>query len=333
MAGYTESAQLASRLDGQVMIIPDLRGMLAHWPSGENVHGPDIEAHINGILDRTASGTDKANVMEANPALLASWLKKLATLTMMVLWQGRLDDYIETLEYKSPNKAKEFHSRAKEYIAKYLQLSEGPRDDSSTPVIGDFEMVAQIVCRGYGKDQRRRLRISLFDYLDSTVQEMRYIQAGRIPVKQVYESLRRKTGGAGPLCALAEYAAGVQLSATIIDSKPFGEMLRAVSIIIGLTNDLLSLGKELRNGRTLSMVPVLLWNDKRNNLNSVVEDVVEDIRKAVKEFDVLENRLIHKYAAEAEDIRKVTTTFKTICTGNLAWRQVLLFPSMYRFRY
>ncbi|CCF37372.1 hypothetical protein CH063_08730 [Colletotrichum higginsianum] len=70
---HTESAQLISRLEGQVMIIPDLRGMISHWPSGKNVHCNVIDVLINHCLqDCDAFPQDLANVRDANPTLLAS---------------------------------------------------------------------------------------------------------------------------------------------------------------------------------------------------------------------------------------------------------------------
>ncbi|KAJ0314792.1 hypothetical protein COL5a_012206 [Colletotrichum fioriniae] len=210
-AAHTESAQLASRLDGLVMVIPDLRRMVSHWPSGKNVHASEVEGLICKLLEQSdASPKDKTNVLEANPALLASCLwpnatrERLGTLTLMVLWQGRLDDHIESLECKSAEKAKDFRNKAKDYIAQYLQLSEGPKEASTNPVIAGFQPVAKVICQQYDRDQRRRLRVSLFEYIDSTVQEMRYIQNGHAPTTLSYEKLRKKTGGAGPLCALAE---------------------------------------------------------------------------------------------------------------------------------
>ncbi|KZL63627.1 terpene synthase family protein [Colletotrichum tofieldiae] len=323
---HTESAQLASRLDGRVMVIPDLRRMINHWPSGKNVYAPEIEVLINAFLEKCdAHPQDVANVMEANPTLLASCLwpnvsrEKLGTLTLMVLWQGRLDDHIEALECESQAKAKEFRGKTKEYIAQYLQLSEGPKEPATTPVISDFQPVAKMICQQYDKDQRRRLRVSLFEYIDSTVQEMRYIESGEVPTDFKYEMLRKKTGGTGPLCALAEFASGLQWPSFVFDSHPYKMMLQSVAIIVGLTNDLLSLRKELRKGRTLSVVPVRLWNSQDGDLEAVIREVVDEIEKAVRQFDVCERRLINQSQADANATRQIAATLKTICTGNLNW--------------
>ncbi|GKT43308.1 uncharacterized protein ColSpa_03489 [Colletotrichum spaethianum] len=303
---HTESAQSASQLDGQVMVIPDLRRMISHWPSGKNVSASDVEVLVNGFLEKyDASPQDVANVTEANPTLLAASLwpnvsrEKLGTLTLMVLWQGRLDDYIEILEYESQAKAKEFRAKTKDYIAQYLRLSEGPKEPATTPVISDFQPVANMICQQYDNgrygraiNQRRRLRVSLFEYIDSTVQEMRYIESGEVPTDLKYEMLRKKTAGTGPLCALAE------------------------------TNDLLSLRKELRKGRALSVVPVRFWNSQDGDLEAVIREVVDDIEKAVRHFDICERRLINQSQADADRTRQIAATLKTICTGNLTWRFV-----------
>ncbi|KAK1964728.1 terpenoid synthase [Colletotrichum sublineola] len=325
----TESAQLASQLDGRVMIIPDLGRMLSHWPSGKNIHAPDIEVLINGLLNKNgASPQDIANITEANPTLLASSLwpnvskGKLGTLTLMVLWQGRLDDYIEALEYESQAEAKQFRSNAKEYIAQYLQLSEGPTEPAMTSVISDFQPVAKMICQQYDKDQRRKLKASIFEYIDSTVQEMRYIDSGEVPTDLKYDTLRKKTAGTGPLCALAEFASGLEWPSTVFNSHPFKMMLQSVAIVVGLTNDLLSLKKELRKGRTLSAVPVRFWNNPDGDLEAVVEEVFDDIEKAVRQFDVCERRLINQSQTDGDTTRQIAATLKTICTGNLTWRFV-----------
>ncbi|KAI8302921.1 hypothetical protein K4K61_007564 [Colletotrichum sp. SAR11_59] len=303
----TDSVELARRLDGQVMVIPDLGRLMGHWPCGRNAYASDIEGQVGELLDRTASPRDKENVEEANPALLAAclWpnvsLEHLRTLTQMVLWQGRLDDYIEALEYENSERAREFRVKTKEYVAQYLQLSDLPREPPATSAISDFQQVAQVICRYYDQDQRRALRVSLFEYIDSTVSEMRYIQSGEVPTDRYYEDLRKRTAGAGPLCALTEFVAGVQLSGLVTGSIPYKLMLEA------------------RKGRIFNVVPVLLWNGERGELAEVVEHVVGEIEKAVKSFDVCESRLIRQYRGEADHIRLVSEALKTVCTGNLAW--------------
>lgn len=141
----------------------------------------------------------------------------------MVLWQGKLDDYVEALEYQSQAKSREFRFRVKEYIAQYLELSEGPKEPATSSIISTFQPVARMICQQYNKgeyewapataemrtdqavpDQRRRLKASLFEYIDSTVQETRYVESGEVPTDLKYEMLRKKTGGTGPLCSLAE---------------------------------------------------------------------------------------------------------------------------------
>ncbi|WQF78511.1 Putative isoprenoid synthase domain superfamily, terpene cyclase-like 2 [Colletotrichum destructivum] len=360
---HTESAQLISRLEGQVMIIPDLRGMISHWPSGKNVHCDVIDVLINRYLeDCDAFPQDLASVRDANPTLLASSLwpnvskKKLSTLTLMVLWQGKLDDYIEALEYQSQAKSREFRFRVKEYIAQYLELSEGPKEPATSSIISTFQPVARMICQQYNKgeyewavttaqmrtdqavpDQRRRLKASLFEYIESTVQETRYVDSGEVPTNLKYEMLRKKTGGTGPLCSLAEFATGLQWPSFVFDSHPYKMMLQAVAIIVGLTNDLLSLGKELvrncrgrvgwrrltlvqRKGRILNAVPVRLWNSREGGgLASVVRSIVDDIEKAIRHFDACERRLITKSREDAVTTRKIAATLKTICTGNLTW--------------
>ncbi|KXH63112.1 hypothetical protein CSAL01_13322 [Colletotrichum salicis] len=297
MAAHTESAQLASRLDGLIMVIPDLRRMVSHWPSGKNVHASEVEGFLCKLLEQ------------------------------------RLDDHIESLEYKSAEKAKDFRNKAKDYIAQYLQLSEGPKEASTNPVIARFQPVARVICQQYDRgefllfsgisgyrNQRRRLRVSLFEYIDSTVQEMRYIQNGHAPTTLSYEKLRKKTGGAGPLCALAEFASGSEWPAHVVNTQPYKMILESVSVIVGLTNDLLSLNKELRKGRTLNAVPLRYWNGKDgSDLESAVGEVVEEIDKAIKQLDVCERRLINQSRVDADAIREVTATLKTICTGNLTW--------------
>lgn len=48
----TDSAELARRLDGQVMVIPDLGRLMSHWPCGRNAHASDIEGQVGELLDR-----------------------------------------------------------------------------------------------------------------------------------------------------------------------------------------------------------------------------------------------------------------------------------------
>ncbi|KAF6828913.1 terpene synthase family protein [Colletotrichum plurivorum] len=328
MTHSNDSRDLARRLDGQTMVIPDLRQMMSHWPSGKNAHCAEIEAMIRELLDQSAEANDRANVEEANPALLTScfWpdasLERLTTLAMMVIWQGRLDDAIEALEYENSERAQELRTQTNEYVGQYLLLPDAAQPPPTTSAMAGFRQVAQAVRRHYDGDQRKALKASLSAYIDSTAHETRYIQSGDVPTNRYYRFVRPRTAGSGPLCALAEFASGTQLSSEVTkasSSSPYKLMLDSVSIIVGLTNDLLSLGKELRKNRTFSIVPILLWNGDHGGLEEVVEHVVGQIEKAVKDFDVCEGRLLNLYLSEADQIKQAAATLKTICTGNLTW--------------
>ncbi|KAF6804465.1 terpene synthase family protein [Colletotrichum sojae] len=344
MAYSNDSRELARRLDGQTMVIPDLRQMMSHWPSGKNAHCAEIEAIIRELLERSAEANDRANVEEANPALLTScfWpdasLDRLTMLAMMVIWQGRLDDAIESLEYENSERAQELRTQTNVYVGQYLLLPDAAQPPPTTSAMAGFRQVAQAVRRHYDGDQRMALKGSLSDYLVSTAQETRYIQGGDVPTDRCYRKLRPRTAGSGPLCALAEFASGTQLSSGLTKEPSYKLMLDSVSIIVGWTNDLLSLGKELvsleppqprlkrvaadtsqRKNRTFSIVPILLWNGDHGGLKEVVEHVAGQIEKAIKDFDVCEGRLLNLYPSEADQIQQAVATLKTICTGNLTW--------------
>ncbi|TEA12091.1 (-)-delta-cadinene synthase [Colletotrichum sidae] len=319
-----KSAELARRLDGQVMFIPDLGAMMSHWPAGRNPHGAEVQGMVDRLLEG-ASEEDKANVAEADPVLLASCFwpeatrERLQVLTLTVTWLGQLDDCLENLESGIFQKAHDFRAKVKRYIALYLQLSRESLEPVTQRAIADFEPIAKLICREYDQDQRRQLKVSLCEYIDSTGHEIRCAQRGEVPLSRLYETMRKKTAGAGPLCALAEFATGMRLPAGVVLSNPYKLMAEAVCVMVGMTNDLLSLGKELRKGRVLSIVPVMLWNNEHDDLEGVVGHVVDKLKKAVRQFEVSETRLIQVYPSKAEHIRQVAAAMKTTCTGNLTW--------------
>lgn len=74
---------------------------------------------------------------------------------MMVIWQGRLDDAIETLEYENSERARELRAQTKEYVAQLLQLVDASRERATSAALG-FQPVAQVVCKHYDGGRRTR---------------------------------------------------------------------------------------------------------------------------------------------------------------------------------
>ncbi|KAI0458653.1 isoprenoid synthase domain-containing protein [Xylaria acuta] len=318
---------LAQRLSGQNLVIPDMRPILLHWPSGKH---EDYEVVKGAVDKRSALLTSRKNqraIAEADPALLAArWWPTVSTqsyrvMTDLVIWFGIWDDVIEKLADDTAA-AESLRVSTKDFIRTAFGLT-GDNETISTadPLVYSFQSIAAETCAFYNKDQRRILLDHFDQYIDATRLEAKAERSSEIPSLKEYWEVRILTSGMGTLLGLSEYALQVQLPPSFLQSEAYSTLWVTAIVINSIVNDLLSLKKEMKAQSVINSVAILFH--QYNDLNVAVELSLDHTRQLVALFDRTADDILSSTdtfdATELDAIAQVIDLMRTVNTGNLEW--------------
>ncbi|KAI1817794.1 isoprenoid synthase domain-containing protein [Poronia punctata] len=247
-----ERALLASKLTGQRLIIPSMRPIFSHWPSGQNVDYEVIRTAVNNRIASFPNGEYRKAIYDANPALLAArWWptapsKPYQTMTDLIIWFGLWDDVIEqqNMIHDDPiitATAENLRSSTKDFIRRSLMnfLEDGTQREEAEveeevvvdPVTLGFLPIA-VEARGFYSREKLTILLDNFTrYIDSTRLEAEMELRNDVPSLKEYWEMRILTSGMGTLLGLSEYALQVQLPLEFIKSEEYSTLWVTTIII------------------------------------------------------------------------------------------------------
>ncbi|KAI0398510.1 terpenoid synthase [Xylariaceae sp. FL0594] len=309
-----ERAMLASRLVGQRLVIPDMRPMFEHWPSGQHGDYADAKGAVDGRF-MSSSEKHRRAITEADPALLAArWWptissKTYSVMTDLTIWFGLWDDVVERMTDNAAA-AEDFRLTTKEFIRRALGLGSSSSSSETTtadgiimpgkgddvddddknrtkmmdPLIQSFQPIAAEAKAFYNHDQLQILLDHFDRYIDSTRLEHERELSTDIPSLKDYWEVRILTSGMGTLLGLSEYALQVHLPPDFVRSEAYSTLWVTTVIINSVVNDLLSLRKEMKAKSVLNSVAIL-FHQYSGNLDLAVELSLSHLRQLIDLFD------------------------------------------------
>ncbi|KAK9418128.1 putative F-box domain-containing protein [Seiridium unicorne] len=319
-----ETNLLANRLKGQKLVIPDLKPIFSHWPSGQNGHYTRMKDVVQKKVALIFPGAkDQKSVEDADPALLAarwwptSTWERYQVMTDLTIWFGAWDEYIERLE--DPGAAKHFRLATKDFVAQSFGLAdEVPMHLPTNRLIRSFEGIAEKIREAYDVEQRGQLLRHFDQYIDATRIEIELEKSETVPSLERYWEVRTLTSGMGTLLGI--FALQVKLPMHVITSAAYETLWLSTVVINSVVNDLISLRKEMRAGSVLSSVAILFHES--NDLDLAVQLSVDYIRQHVELYDRTAEILLCSVSNDAgtyEAVSKVIDLFRMVNTGNLEW--------------
>ncbi|KAI1351439.1 isoprenoid synthase domain-containing protein [Xylaria sp. FL0043] len=322
-----QKMQLAQRLSGQKLVIPDIRPLLSHWPSGQHEEYNIVKSAVNKRFAMLASEKHRKAISDADPALLAArWWPMASTrsyrvMTDLVIWFGLWDDVIEKLA-DDPVAAESLRVSTKDFIRSAL----GSDDESNTaattnPLIQSFQPIAAEACEFYNQDQRSILLEHFDRYFDATRLEAEAELSSEIPGLKEYWEVRILTSGMGTLLGLSEYALQVHLPPSFVQSEAYSTLWVTTVVINSIINDLLSLKKEMKAQSVVNSVAILFH--QHNDLDVAVELSLDHTRQLIALFDRTAEDVLSSTdtydGSELDAISQVIDLMRTVNTGNLDW--------------
>ncbi|KAL3475417.1 terpenoid synthase [Aspergillus californicus] len=111
----------------------------------------------------------------------------------------------------------------------------------------------------------------IVDYIAAVDDANALFMDGTVPSVQEYWRRRDFTAGVYPTIATIPFAHGVDVNLSDISNPRMQDLWKSTSYLVHITNDILSLRKELKDGQIENIVPVLMLN-KGLTMNQAIQE-------------------------------------------------------------
>ncbi|KAI1650311.1 isoprenoid synthase domain-containing protein [Daldinia loculata] len=151
-------------------------------------------------------------------------------------------------------------------------------------------------------------------------EEHRLQVAHRLPTIEEYIRCRSGAGAGRIFLATIEYAWGITLPRELFDDDVMRQLWRETNAIIYMTNDILSLKKEVEQSQVDSLVPLLYL--QLGSVQAAIDQAVDMVHSSVQQLESAEKQILQRCSAMPEvqeDMRKFVAGCKYAATANLNW--------------
>ncbi|KAI1395231.1 terpenoid synthase [Hypoxylon fuscum] len=329
--------QLLMLVRGSQITIPDLQSMISHWPQGIHPEIEKLDEYVQETLQYILPSSDdekRLRKMTASKFDLfgASWwpyasYEALRVVTCMSIWLFAWDDETDSLEFTSVSndwsKASTFREKTIEYLQHSLSGSSkiGLSGRSTDPFITSFRPVGEAISKTCNDRQISTLLDELVFFVNMSAEEQKLQVMHRLPTIKEYMQRRLGTSAVRVCLATIEYAYGITLSKEILDDEAMQCIWHETNVIVSVTNDILSVRKEVAQSQVDSLIPLLA--PQLGSAQAAINHAVEIVQSSIQRFEQAEKQILEGYAQEPEvyeDVRKFIEGCKYACTSNLNWR-------------
>ncbi|KAI1104702.1 terpenoid synthase [Jackrogersella minutella] len=323
-------------LRGCHVTIPDLQSMIGHWPQGVHPEVKRLEKYVQdtiaSILPSPINETRFRTLEASNFALFAaSWwpyapYEALEIGTCLAIWLFAWDDETDSPEYSTIVNDWDECSTFRQKTMDYLQESLSGNSQSNlsaistNPIITAFRPVGEAISKSCDNRQISMFLNELLYFVQMCGEEQKLQMAHRLPTVEEYIRRRLGSGAVRIMFATTEYAYDITLSQEILDDEAMQRLCEEANILICITNDLLSLKKEVALSQVDSMIPLLSL--ELGSVQAAINHATEAVRSSIQKIDAAEAEILARYSSTPEvreDIRKFIEGCKYACTCNLNW--------------
>ncbi|GAW23551.1 hypothetical protein ANO14919_131150 [Xylariales sp. No.14919] len=329
--------QLLSFMRGTRVVIPDLQSMTSHWPACVNADidrlGADVRSRLESILSAPEDQKRLAKMKETNFAFFgASWwsystrYEALRIATYLAIWLFLWDDETDSVEYSDLTNDFEGACAFRRETLAYVEACLSPDSQAHLPLIStnrfitNFSEVGKALRESYTEHQIEAFLNEVRQYINMCEEEQRWQVSTQLPTVDEYMRRRMGSSAVGVALGLMEYAYGVDSG----DSLRRNPTLRAIwdetNRITSISNDILSIKKEIDNEQTDSLIPLLAL--QLGSVQKAIDQAVEMVRSSIARIDGLEKEILEENASDGpacEAIGKFIGACKIAYTGNANW--------------
>ncbi|KAJ5181652.1 hypothetical protein N7449_011799 [Penicillium cf. viridicatum] len=329
---------LQAKLTKEPFSIPNLKPYYKAWPTAVNPHYPQLKPALEARIKDLYPAKKAAKLIQDDYALLSSmwWPRaaadRLQTCTFWFLWLFTWDDEIDQSTsdlFIHINNANAFRKESLEYVKFCLGVGDDetakwdfPNNPPDRPLIQSLDVIGAHLQTIYNHDQIMTFVNEIDYYMDCQQREQKRKLTGRLPIVAEYLETRMGTSAVTSMLALNEFADGNDIPQTIMTDPKMISLWYEVNMNMSLSNDLLSLRKEIKHGDIDSMVPVLV-SARGLTVREAVKETEAEINRNIERFDQIADALLEEikvtYPEKVDEVSSYITGCRYNQMANFLW--------------
>ncbi|KAH7324237.1 isoprenoid synthase domain-containing protein [Stachybotrys elegans] len=331
--------ELLLKIRGQTAHLPDLRPIFQDWKGISHRHvSPWLEPlrdTVNQKIQSLSFSTEKQKRLERTDFALftALWWPDtspecLETLAYLVIWLFTWDDEIDEPSgaySESLSGAQTYRDQTLRFVNSCLGLTDTAQGEHDlkpqSHIVQSFDVIGYALRSFYNESQLRRFGDEIERFMRASEVEQLGRLRGEIPTLDEYWSFRLGTSAVYIGSAVGEYSMAAHLPLHVMNSSAMCALWDETNIIISITNDLLSLRKEIKLGCLDSIVPLTFATTM--DMNEAMALSVAALQASKKRFDEAARELLSEEPRlepeVQEKIREFIEIQRSNCVGNLIW--------------
>lgn len=259
-------------------------------------------------------------------------LEQAEILAYLVIWLFTWDDEIDepTGSYTDDEtKAQTYRTHTSHFVGTCLGLAPAsePTPVLSNRIVESFDVIGSALAASYNTDQRQRFFDEIVRFMAASEVEQICRLQDRIFTLREYWSVRVGTSAVYIGSAAGEFSmsSGSPLPLEVMRSSEMQALWDETNIIISITNDLLSLRKEMKLGCIDSIIPLTFALTQ--DIQTAVDQSVAALKASKERFDEAARKLLsddNSCFKATPEIKSRLAEFiqvqRSNCVGNLIWR-------------
>ncbi|KAK7063503.1 terpene cyclase [Favolaschia claudopus] len=316
---------------GQALKFPNLDLPMKDWPKGISTEYEELKMVQHTELKKLVGEGRAYEICVSTdcPYLASTWFPyasweglRLASqvITFLYLW----DDAIDTPELTDMcydcAAGNKFRQDSRDLFNRYLARILGPARGSDAgliPPLRSFIPIGEACAFRMSEEQRDQILSELNKYMDACDVEQHSEMSGQAPTIEEYLPRRMGTSAVGFVVACLEYILGIELGNRLRSDEDVKAVFNETVVNIAITNDILSLRRELRYPFYNNAVAVLYHQHR--DLQTAVDETHKIILASINRLEVAAKNILKRYPERREDLTTWIDGCKTMCTGNLRW--------------
>ena len=269
----------------------------------------------------------------------ASWwpyadFERMVTHLTLVLWVFVWDDTMddETSEFFLDAEGASLARKEAIYVALEC-LGEHRIPASNKPPLGfiadSFRPIGEEIRKVSTPGQCKRIVADIRHFVEMTAHEQLHrLNTSALPSADTYWKFRQGTSAANICVSTIEASRGSQVPDHIMHDEDVLEVKRRTNEILSLTNDLLSLKKEIANGQFDNLIPLMAAESSSSycDIQAGIDRSMEWLRESVNYFNAAASRISARAdladSGYQRELEEWVDGCKYFITGNISWRLV-----------
>ncbi|KAJ4393000.1 hypothetical protein N0V93_002204 [Gnomoniopsis smithogilvyi] len=336
-----ERESLLLRIKGLNITIPDLKPIFHDWTGISSLKiSPWLDLLREKVQDRLEIlGHDQSKLQRLEAAdfalFTALWwpnapsLAHLEVLAYLVIWLFTWDDEIDEptgLYTDDAASAQNYRVHTLAFVGACLGLPGfSPSFKPHSRTVQSFDVIGLALAANYDESQRQRFFDEIARFMIASEEEQTCRLQGRVFTLEEYWPVRLGTSAVYIGSAAGEFSMGSSspLPSDLMQCAAMRALWDETNIIISITNDLLSLRKEMRFDCIDSIVPLTFASTC--DIHMALDLSIKALRASKTRFDEAAKTLLKEacYGKKSEEVTKQLEQFievqRSNCVGNLVW--------------